>query len=471
MPIGALLDDGLLGQEPILPHHAERSAVLPRTAGIGKKTVFVDQQRILGLDDLDGRIGHIAEPVGPGVLAVLIGTAAAARHVMEFHVQKPLAVRIDAGDGQAQLIAARTGRHTPGIEGRDDAGDDGAHSVSPLPPRTDGGGKLRVDPAPLRRDHGDRAVEPHIVRRLGRQQGAEPGIRQRRREPVIGVQRATLLRRGAGIVGNDLVALHRQLQLNFNRPAADAVVVIVFRELGLAVRELADAVADEPLGVLDQRPHIGLHFVRAVRVDQFQDFLLARDQRRDLRADVAHHLVRDPRVVLDHAQQRVVGPVGRVDLARRNPQPFLINLVAVGGLPSGHPAAQVRVVQDQSEYADPYPVLIDRTKHEDIVEMARPRIGVVAGQDVPRPDVVAEVIETPPQRRHRGPEMPRQRQALRHHIAVRIEDRCREIHIGFHQRRARSPQDRHHHVVGHHDEGVLDELEADGIDHGRILCK
>ena len=96
--VGALLDDGFVRHQAVLPHHAERAAIFSGAAGIREETVFIDQKRIFRLDDLDGRIRHIAEPIGSGILTVLVGPTAPSGDVVEFHMKKPLLVGIYTGD-------------------------------------------------------------------------------------------------------------------------------------------------------------------------------------------------------------------------------------------------------------------------------------------------------------------------------------------------------------------------------------
>ena len=114
MPVGALLDDGFFRRQPVLPHHTEGTPVLSGPARVRQEAVLVDQERVLGFNDLDGRIRHIAEPIGPGVLTVERRSAAAPGYIVELDVQEAFAVFVDAGDGEAELVAAGASRHTAG---------------------------------------------------------------------------------------------------------------------------------------------------------------------------------------------------------------------------------------------------------------------------------------------------------------------------------------------------------------------
>ena len=84
---------------------------------------------------------------------------------------------------------------------------------------------------------------------------------------------------------------------------------------------------------------------------------LAHAQGRDLGPHVAQDLVRNPHVLLDHPHQGDIGLATLDDFGRRNAQPFLENLGAVGRVAARHPAPHVGVVQNDTEEGDPNTVL------------------------------------------------------------------------------------------------------------------
>ena len=62
-------------------------------------------------------------------------------------------------------------------------------------------------------------------------------------------------------------------------------------------------------------------------------------------------------------------------------------------LPPGTRPAHVGVMQDQADERDPLATRReDGQVHEDVVQVAGPRIGVVVGEDVAGMDVVAEFV-------------------------------------------------------------------------------
>ena len=102
-------------------------------------------------------------------------------------------------------------------------------------------------------------------------------------------------------------------------------------------------------------------------------------------------------------------------------------------------------------------------EHEHVGEVAAAGVGIVVDDHVPGLEIVAEIVETASQCRHRGAELGRQRQPLGHHLAVRVADGAREIHSILDQGRARGADHAHHDVVGDRRQPVLDELAAEGI--------
>ena len=148
MSVGALLDDGFVRHQAVLPHHAERAAIFSGAAGIREEPVFIDKQWILRLDDLDGRIRHVAEPIGSGILTVLVGTTAASGDVVEFHMKEALAVGIDTGDRQAKLVASRAGWHATRIEFGNGPSHHRTNAVTALTSRADSCRELRVHQHP-----------------------------------------------------------------------------------------------------------------------------------------------------------------------------------------------------------------------------------------------------------------------------------------------------------------------------------
>ena len=98
------------------------------------------------------------------------------------------------------------------------------------------------------------------------------------------------------------------------------------------------------------------------------------------------------------------------DLRWWNAQPFLEYFGAVGRVATWNATSHVGVVHYDAEESDPLPILEDGLEHEDVVEVASPRIGVIVGQDVTRMDVVPKIVETSLQRWHCCADMNRQGQ-------------------------------------------------------------
>ena len=113
------------------------------------------------------------------------------------------------------------------------------------------------------------------------------------------MQRTALLWRGPRIVGNDLVTLYGQFQLDFDRPAANTIIVVILCELGLTIGQFPDTISHQSFRIINQRPHVPFQFVDAISLDELQYFCLAGDEGGYLGAHIAQDFVRNAGVMLD----------------------------------------------------------------------------------------------------------------------------------------------------------------------------
>ncbi len=111
------------------------------------------------------------------------------------------------------------------------------------------------------------------------------------------------------------------------------------------------------------------------------DFLGADMVGRDLRADVAGHLLGGAHVPADHAQDVLVELAGLIKPGERDEDPFLVNLAVV----RGHASADVRMVEDAGGEGHQSVFEKDGAQYADIVQMPGQQPGVVHDKDVPGP--------------------------------------------------------------------------------------
>jgi hypothetical protein len=105
--IRAQLNGRFLRQHAILAHDTQRPAVPARTTAIRQKRVLFDEDRILGLDQLDRNVCEIADAVRAAVLAIAVRTATLTGIIVELQVEERLPLlALVAGEHDRKLRAA-----------------------------------------------------------------------------------------------------------------------------------------------------------------------------------------------------------------------------------------------------------------------------------------------------------------------------------------------------------------------------
>ena len=254
----------------------------------------------------------------------------------------------------------------------------------------------------------------------------------------------------------------------------DAVVVHVGLRLVDAVRDRARAGARHRLGMIHDGLDRAQHRVAAVAFDQFEETPLAGLHRRDLRAQIAHGAARQPHVLLDHLDQRVVDLAAIVQLQDRDLQAFGKN---IGGH-AAERAADVEPMRHAAGEADQHALVEDRQRQRDVIEMAAGEIGIVGDVDVARPDVLAaEMLDLGLHRLRHAADEHRQPDADRHRLAVGREQPGGEIQRLIDDDVVGGAHEVGLHFLGHRDDAVAHDLGDDRIDlrfarafHFRFVC-
>jgi len=187
------------------------------------------------------------------------------------------------------------------------------------------------------------------------------------------------LRRGAGQVDQDIAPLHLDARLDEHVPP---VLHLLHHALGLvdAVRDFFDLQPHAPLSAADDLVCQVVEVLEAVFPEHLAYFLGADVVRRDLRPDVAGHLLGCPHVPADHLQDGLIGDAPLVELHQGDEEALLEDFMVV----RGDAAADVRVVEDAGGKSDEPPSVEDGAHDADIVEVARQGPRVVRDEDVPR---------------------------------------------------------------------------------------
>ena len=270
-------------------------------------------------------------------------------------------------------------------------------------------------------------------------------------------------------VGGELVAGDRHPHPDLDRFRADAVAVDEVREAPGAVRQGGDLGTGAPLGVLDDVAHVAVETVDAVVGGERQQVLLALLQGRHLRQQVAVHERRHAHVAADDPPHGVVALTGGDELERRQPQPLLVDLGVVAGVAAGHAAADVGVVGDHAQPGDEGAFGEHGLEQEDVGQVAGAGVGIVAGQDVPRPDVPLEHGQDAVQGGLHGSHVERQGQPLGHLLAGGVEHGGGEVHAVLDDGRAGGAHHGHRHAVGGGHQRAADDLAGDRVAGGGLL--
>ena len=119
-----------------------------------------------------------------------------------------------------------------------------------------------------------------------------------------------------------------------------------------------------------------------------QQLLLGDSAGRQLGAQVAQHQRRHSDIGFEQRKQGGARNPFIVELERRDPQPFLIDLGGVRGVRTGDSSADVGVVAASRRERDALVAMKDRLQHEDIGQMGATLEGIVedehiAGMNVP----------------------------------------------------------------------------------------
>src|SRR5215469_673040 len=110
-PVGAQLQNALLGKEAVLPHERQPAAKLARAAAVRNIAVAFNPQRIFGLDDLDRVVREIDDGAGRRVDAVL-RRASAPGPEQKFEEHKGPSLGVVAAKADPG-VAARLAREYP----------------------------------------------------------------------------------------------------------------------------------------------------------------------------------------------------------------------------------------------------------------------------------------------------------------------------------------------------------------------
>ncbi|OPZ04004.1 MAG: hypothetical protein BWZ08_02791 [candidate division BRC1 bacterium ADurb.BinA292] len=429
---------------------------------------MLDADGVGALGFLDGDIGGHVDGIAEGIAAVAVGTPA------------PVAGQqlvVDIGGAVLALTAENDERIAPLARGHHPTGQDLGESAEDGVDRTEAGdaahrggaGHDDIDDGPFGGDDPQRPEHPGGVGQFLAEQRANAGGRDRGRIGERAVDRAAHLRAGAGEVGGQLVALHRQRHLDADRRPADAVAVQIIGEAVLAVGPGGDLGAQNPLRVVDEPAGAFAERRQTVAADDFVDVAFAGHAGRDLGLQVAEGHFGDAHIGPQESKERGVGLAAAIELEPRDAQAFLKDLGVVAGGAARHAAADIQVMRggDGERHALVLPE--DGADDEDVGGVHPAVERVVQNEEVARLDVVAELLKQGFHREGGRADVERDRHALSDHVAVGVGQLRRIIQAVAHDRGVGGPVERDRHLIAGGGQGILNDFPRDGVQltHGR----
>ena len=425
-----------------------------------------DAHRVVGLGLLDRRVLGVLEVRLHRVHAVggERGPVAARDGLV---VGKVLAGRrIDSAERDIAHAALRARHHAIGQRWGQRLEQQIAELHGDLPARGHRGGMLRMDHRAGTAPDVDEPVEAVVHRDVRVDQALEHvhharvGLRRRR------VRGRFALVVAAGEVDGQAAPLDRDGGGELHRLIGDAVAVHQHVRGEAAVGKLREGRARAPLRVAQQLVEVVRQGGGAVLRHQRFDPLRPETVRRGLRAEVAGDLAGAAEVRADHREEVPVDLAVLHEPHRRDDQPLLVDLARHPDAPRGA-APHVDVVRDVRHVAEERSLVEHGGDEGDVVQVHPAQVGVVDEDAVARGEVIGPV--GPDRPRHDVGERAQVRrlgEGLGDRAQVAVEERTGEIAAGLDVRGIRGAAERRPHLFGDGEQGVANDLEADGIDVG-----
>ena len=244
--------------------------------------------------------------------------------------------------------------------------------------------------------------------------------------------------------------------------------VDVLARAPLPVGQLAQPLADELLGLLDQGIRNRLDRLHAVVVVDAREALLRHVVGGQLRLEVQGGHAG----IADHVQEGLDHVLAHLaalhDLEALGLEALLVVVVGVRREAAGIHRADVRDVHEVGHEAGELPAVVDRGDHVDVRRVEGGRVGVVEEVDVVfvDPGVFGEARDDVLDRLGGAREVVEEADASDHQAAVREVQRRHHVVALVRDRRAGYVLERDDRLVGHLHELVPDDLEGDRVDRG-----
>ncbi len=297
--------------------------------------------------------------------------------------------------------------------------------------------------------------------------------RRRGRDGLHGVDPAPGLGRGAGEVGLHGVAGDGEPDPDpeglWGRVVGNAVVLHGVLGLVAAVGDPVDPGPEQAVGVLQQPGHGGPELVGAPPLRQLLQATTPRDQRGELRVQIALPLGGRPDIGQQHPPHVVDPMAAGHEPDRRDPEPLLVDLGGQRHGAGGHPA-HVGVVRPGGHVGQGYgiagAVVVTADVHGRDQRDVR-EVGAAVERVVQRRHVAgrerAELVEGGPDAHGHGAEVHRHVVAHGHGLAGGVEEGARVVPALLDVRRVGRASQRRAHLLRQRRQQMAVDLEADGV--------
>ena len=282
------------------------------------------------------------------------------------------------------------------------------------------------------------------------------------------------MRRGAGEVDSDVLALDDDLDADRDRRVVEAVVVEHVLVIVGAIRDIADQPAEADPRALDQLDHRLVHDFLAEARQRLVIADGAEVERGELPANVAHHGIGLTRIGLDDRDERFVHFARLDEPHGRDQQAFLEELSRERRRAAGQHAPHVDLMRiAAAEARDPSTAVVG-LHQDDVWRMRAAVIGVIEDEDVAVFHLLRRAVFQDFLHRHaRTRELHREGEGLRDQPTRNVEQRTGGVADFADRLGMRRALQGRLHFLGDAVERVLDELDRDDVDRvraGRLSC-
>ena len=435
-----------------------------RTAGIGDELEAMEQDGVVGFVHLDRQVGRV-EDRAQRLRAILVEPAAIPAEDEIVHHPWPAGVVMHPAEDGIGPVRERTHHALRQRLGKRavDGVEDADLNVRPA---AAGGRIFRIEKALAPRHGPDRPLDPIIVRHVHFGKGADAESRVGARVVYVGVDAGLDLIAAAREIDNGLIPLDVDIHADTHRLGAGADIVEHVIEAVDAIGNGRDQLARALLRSRQELLDGTVHSRASLRAVEGAQALGADMIGIALRAQVAAHLLRNPDIAKDDAQQVLIELAFADEPHGQNAEALLKSLGdPLHGLRTWRGTSDVDVVRRVDDVSEQPPLLENRHHHVEIGIVAPSEIGIVGDDGVSRVELIERNVgKDVLDHVGHGAEMARRVVALGDQSRRRVEYAGGEILALANSLGERGAPQRSAHLLGDRDQRIPDERERDRVD-------